>query len=201
MLGLAPYAPTAQQYTTNYSHTTGLNSQVLTVSYWCHLLSNQGFSKPISKGNDAQWTLGTDNGGTEGPTWRLWFSDGGTTISSAATLVGRTRLITGTYDGATMRVYLDGVQATSQARTGTLNSGSDPIGLCGTNNNVQGWYADFRVWDRALSAAEVWALYDPATRWDLYWVPGRTLYFDAGAAPPGGTAKPWLHYRQLARPA
>ena len=41
---------------------------------------------------------------------------------------------------------------------------------------------DVRIWSRRLSPADVWALYDPATRWDLYWQPGRRVFFDVGAA-------------------
>lgn len=36
---------------------------------------------------------------------------------------------------------------------------------------LDGQVADVRLWRRALSDAELWALYDPATRWDLYWQP------------------------------
>lgn len=50
---------------------------------------------------------------------------------------------------------------------------SAPIG-CGV--------ADARVVNYEWSPAEVWALYAPSTRWDLYYVPGRRIYFDVGAA-------------------
>lgn len=48
--------------------------------------------------------------------------------------------------------------------------------------------ADFRIYNRTLSAGDVWRLYDPATRWELYesmqpeWG-GRT--FQAAWAMPG----------------
>lgn len=39
------------------------------------------------------------------------------------------------------------------------------------------------AWDRALSDAEVWSLYDPATRWDLYYPLGSRVWsFDTVAA-------------------
>lgn len=55
----------------------------------------------------------------------------------------------------------------------------------GYEEPFHGIVADARVYNRALTPTEIWALYDPATRWDLYWQPGRTLYFDVGAAPVG----------------
>lgn len=41
---------------------------------------------------------------------------------------------------------------------------------------------DARVYNRALSAAEVWALYAPQTRWGLYGVPAAMPYYVAPAA-------------------
>lgn len=51
---------------------------------------------------------------------------------------------------------------------------------------------DVRVYHRALSVSEWWQLYDPRTRWDLYWTPSPTRYlFVGGAAAPAST------YRRL----
>ncbi len=46
-----------------------------------------------------------------------------------------------------------------------------------------GLIADVRIYNRALSDLEVAMLYDPATRWDLYWQPNRRAYvFQPGGA-------------------
>ena len=37
--------------------------------------------------------------------------------------------------------------------------------------------ADVRAWNRALTAAEVWQLYDPRTRWDLYYPLRQRTFF------------------------
>ena len=42
--------------------------------------------------------------------------------------------------------------------------------------------ADVRLYHRVFTAAEMWALYDPTTRWDLYAAPSRRVYFDVGAS-------------------
>lgn len=46
-----------------------------------------------------------------------------------------------------------------------------------------GTHEDFRYYNRALSAPEIAAMYDPRTRWQLRYVPGKITYFKA---PPSG---------------
>jgi hypothetical protein len=63
-----------------------------------------------------------------------------------------------TYDGATLRLYVNGVQAASQAVTGTIRTSSGALSIGG--NAVWGEYFrgrldEVRVYNRALSAAEV----------------------------------------------
>lgn len=47
--------------------------------------------------------------------------------------------------------------------------------------------AEVSAWNRVLSDADHWSLYDPQTRWDLYYVPGRRVFFDLAAG--GGSFK------------
>ncbi len=65
-----------------------------------------------------------------------------------------------------------------QVATGRLLSSRDSYSLAG-------WLADVRLWNRALSDAEVVGLFDPRTRWDLYHVPQR-LWMDVATAAGGG---------------
>lgn len=46
--------------------------------------------------------------------------------------------------------------------------------FAGSSFAMNGWGCDFRIWNRALTDGEVWELYQPSTRWDLYWRPART---------------------------
>jgi len=46
---------------------------------------------------------------------------------------------------------------------------------------------DSRFYRRPLSDTEIWQLYDPATRWDLYWTPSTRTHFFLNAAAGGGT--------------
>lgn len=93
-------------------------------------------------------------------------------------------LLVGTSDTTTHRFYLNGIERGSAAAnhtSSTFNAVRLGAGIGGASP-VQGQAHDLLVWTRTLSAGEVWSLYDPATRWDLYWVPGRRVFFDVGAA-------------------
>lgn len=45
------------------------------------------------------------------------------------------------------------------------------------------------IWNRALSPDEVWSLYEPSTRWDVYWRPRRFYMLPAAAG--GGFQSAW----------
>lgn len=81
-------------------------------------------------------------------------------------------------------IYVNGREVTYN--DGTYGSGTEQAltGVHGIGgNSFVGQIADARCWfDRALTASEIWSLYDPATRWDLYRRPAsRRLYLDLGA--------------------
>lgn len=83
----------------------------------------------------------------------------------------------GTYDGsnfaAGMQVFIDGV-AVSTSVVADDNPGSlvvdDILGCTVRGDAFGGWgfLSDLRVYTRVLSATEIWQLYDPRTRWELY---------------------------------
>jgi len=64
--------------------------------------------------------------------------------------------------GTSVTFYIDGVAQTLTIPAGALNtaSGTAYIGYSGGQNIFQGDIDDLRLYNRALSAAEVMALYD-----------------------------------------
>src|SRR5262249_48823461 len=65
-----------------------------------------------------------------------------------------------TYDGATLRLYVNGVQVSSLARTGSLPTSTNPLQIGG--DSIYGQYFkgkidEIRVYNRALSASEIQA--------------------------------------------
>jgi len=92
--------------------------------------------------------------------------------------------LTAVIDGTRTYGYVNGRQISSVAVRGDLGLSDDLV--FGGNPSGGGSMPDIvyehaRLYDRSLSPNEVWTLDDPATRWDLYWVPGRRVYFDTGA--------------------
>lgn len=64
--------------------------------------------------------------------------------------------VAGTYDGTTMRLYLDGVELRADARSGTVATGNGVmLGQNQAFEGLEGRLDDVRVYDRALTATEV----------------------------------------------
>jgi hypothetical protein len=65
-----------------------------------------------------------------------------------------------TYDGTTIRLYVGGVQVATRAQTGSLLAGTQPLRFGGTAvwaEWFQGRLDEIRVYDRALTAAQIQA--------------------------------------------
>ena len=70
-------------------------------------------------------------------------------------------LVTAVYDGANMRLYLNGEEWDFQPKTGTLTSSTGfSVGNDASGNYFDGDIDDVRVYNRALTAAQVYALYN-----------------------------------------
>ncbi len=141
-----------------------VTGSAVTISTWARVGSFAQFDQRfIAKTADQTdyWTLSTS-----GQALRMRLRTGGVvSVTSTATLPLNTwfHAVT-TYDGATVRLYLDGVQVGSTAATGAIatspsgvvNIGRSPAGT----NYLNGAVDDVRIFARALSAVEVAALYN-----------------------------------------
>jgi PKD repeat protein len=67
--------------------------------------------------------------------------------------------IAGTYDGVAMTFYVNGVQVASQSQTGTLATSTDALTIGGdtAGDDWSGLIDEVRIYNRALSAAEIQA--------------------------------------------
>jgi hypothetical protein len=143
----------------------------LTIAGWVKSSSFPAYldQRFVSKSTDAgeqshYWMVGQTNNGQNRLRFRL--KAGGTTttlIASSGSLPLNTWYhVAATYDGAMMRLYLDGVEVGAIQKTGTLatsaavpvNIGRNPDG----SNPMHGAIDDFRVYGRALSASEIGAV-------------------------------------------
>lgn len=83
----------------------------------------------------------------------------GTPIYGTAALTANTWThLAGTYDGATMRLYVNGVQVASRTQTGAIATSTNPLQIGG--DSIYGQYFagridEVRVYNRALSPAEI----------------------------------------------
>jgi len=131
-------------------------------------------------------------------------SQSGAAVGQADAAIGFTagkwHFVAGVFSSATLRtVYVDGGHPGSDVTNVTpANLSHTGIGAWGSTsiyvNFMSGQIADARIYNRALTAAEIWQLYDPATRWELY----KPVMPDMlGFA--GGVTIPLFmhHYRQL----
>jgi hypothetical protein len=88
--------------------------------------------------------------------------------------------------GATQDIWFNGVRVASEAFT--YGTAVDTTNFYlhtykgGATFPHNGALTHFSIWPRQLSDAEVYALYDPATRWDLYWQPKVMVPVFIGAA-------------------
>ncbi|HYT58842.1 MAG TPA: tandem-95 repeat protein [Haliangiales bacterium] len=109
----------------------------------------------IYKGNDIYLLMGTTpNGGV--PSLGGTFAN--SLFSPSSLALNTWTHLAGTYDGAMMRLYINGVQVASQAQTGNILTSTDPLQIGGDSlygQYFQGMIDEVRVYNRALSQSEI----------------------------------------------
>ena len=63
-----------------------------------------------------------------------------------------------TYDGATMRLYVNGTQVSSQAQTGSITTSTNPLQIGGDSiygQYFQGMIDEVRIYNVALTPAQI----------------------------------------------
>jgi hypothetical protein len=182
----------AQKYEANYqtcwrypynSRFSGLS--VITVSHWVYWLNfSDHYRYTVAQSGfgetpDRCWRFRTEQAANL--VWQI-SNDGNDPGAAEATYPlaslshNRWYHIVGTLDASGyLHLYIDG-KLVSSALAETppiydLNTIGVSIGSSWDDSvyaRHDGYIDDVRVYNRALSDAEVWQLYDPATRWDLY---------------------------------
>ncbi|MHC4985538.1 MAG: LamG domain-containing protein, partial [Planctomycetota bacterium] len=125
----------------------------------------------VSKGSNPSaehqlWALRADNKGDL--TFIVQTDDGDSTsldTSSKPLETGQWYMVAGVYDGSTMRLYVNGEQVASVAKSGEIatdSSDSAWIGGCPSNGKPQRWDGaidEAAILDKALTAEELQDLY------------------------------------------
>ena len=131
----------------------------LTAAAWVKMDATPGTYKVIiqQEGTHGRtWLARRDNG-------KLYTYLGGTEITSTATIpIGSWHHVAVTYDGTTVRLYVDGQQSGLATRVMESETGGMRIGYH-KSDTTAGWNGvidDVRVYGRALSSAEMLDLYN-----------------------------------------
>jgi chitodextrinase len=132
----------------------------MTLEAWVKLtVVSNAWRDVIYKGNDNYYLEASSPGGGSGPV-------GGATVASkiaeakapSALTAGTWAHLATTYDGANLRLYVNGTLAATVAKTGTIATSSNPLQIGGDslyNQFFNGTIDDVRVYNAALTAAEI----------------------------------------------
>jgi hypothetical protein len=134
-------------------------TQAVTIEAWVQPSTNSGWRSLVVKeraGGRAYSLYASDGSGRPASYLRLK-SEIGLTAPTALPLNTWSHVAT-TYDGATHRLYINGVQVASVARNGKLGTSARSLGI-GGNSVFSEWFSgtidEVRVYGRALTAAEI----------------------------------------------
>ena len=135
----------------------------LTLEAWVKPELGNTVQNVICKSSSAQNTgyiIRTDNNWTSFVTY-MFIGGGWQTISAPFPAVGQWHHIASTYDGTTIRLYLDGVEVNSQAVAGVITTNTNPLALGQQTGFINEWYSgtmdEVRVWNITRTPAEVLA--------------------------------------------
>lgn len=146
------------------AHSSDINpTQAITVSVWARS-TNATFNKRysfVSKRN--AYLLGPGADGTTKITFQLYIGGGWRSVTYATGVdLTQWHHYVGTYDGSTIRLYVDGVQVASTPRTGAINADSGNLMLGrddGYSRYFKGALDDVRIYSAALSSGNIEELY------------------------------------------
>lgn len=144
-------------------HTSHEISAAITVEAWIYATSTSTVQDVLTNSSSATNTgyvfPRTDDGWSH---VTFWLNIGGSwvTLSAPYPSLNSWHHLAGTYDGATMKIYIDGILAASQAQTGTIVTNSNPL-ILGNQPGFPEYFGgsadELRVWNTARSQAQIQA--------------------------------------------
>lgn len=144
----------------------------ITVVAWVKIASSVAEKKAVAKWSDSSsafsylLSVGLDAGSAP-PIFVVNVGGNKVVQSSMNLTIGKWHHIVGTYDGATVRIYVDGVERDSLAVTGNIGSTTTPVRIgAGSGSPVSGeepfdgTIDDVRIYDRGLSPDEILTMFN-----------------------------------------
>jgi hypothetical protein len=137
-------------------------TSAITLEAWCYATKNTGVQNVINKSSNSSNTgyifPRTDNGWTSAI---FYLHIGGwQTLSAAYPSLNAWHHLAATYDGAEMRLYINGTLAASRAQTGSITTNGNPLTLgnqLGFAEYFGGIADEFRVWNVARTQSQIQA--------------------------------------------
>ncbi len=144
--------------TVSNSTTLQLNA-AMTLEAWVNLTTvGSAFRDVIYKGNDNYFLeAASPSGGEPGGGGTLGSSDA-ILYGTAALAVNTWSYVAVTYDGGTLRLYVNGTEVASRTQPGAIATSTNALQIGGDNLYSQffkGMIDEVRIYNRALSAAEI----------------------------------------------
>ncbi|HEY6503024.1 MAG TPA: Ig-like domain-containing protein [Chitinophagaceae bacterium] len=139
----------------------------MTLEAWVNPSNLTGFKTVICKDRTTSnytYTLAANNNTTnvnnQRPNSRIRIGSNNRTVTGTTKLTLNTWThIASTYDGTTMRLYINGVQVSTFATTGNITVTTDPLRIGGTTALTAQYFAglidEVRIYNRALTQAEI----------------------------------------------
>jgi Concanavalin A-like lectin/glucanases superfamily len=141
----------------NINNATSLQlTSGMTLEAWVYPTSvSSAWRDVIYKGNDNYYLEGTSPNSSR-PAMGGTF--GGNLYGTSPLTANTWAYLAASYDGATMRLYVNGVQVASRAQTGAIAISTNPLQIGG--DSIYGQYFagridEVRIYNRALSAAQI----------------------------------------------
>ena len=145
----------------------------ITLSCWVKPASFSAEQKIIAKWSDDggafSYLLAVDAVGDDKIRFVVNTGSNGIADGTTSMTVGTWHLMTGTYDGTTVRVYLDGVEDGTTAKTGNISSTTAPVRI-GVGSGAfdeqpaDASVEDVRIYDRVLSPDEILTIFNSRGR-------------------------------------
>jgi chitodextrinase len=131
----------------------------MTLEAWVNpTVVNSAWRDVIYKGNDNYFLEGTSQGSSAPVAGGTFGTAHGLALGTAALPVNTWSHLAATYDGATLRLYVNGVQVGSLAQTGNIVTSANPLQIGGDSIYGQyfaGMIDEVRVYNIALTAAQI----------------------------------------------
>ena len=136
-------------------------SAAITLEAWCYATKNTGVQNVISKSsntaNNGYIFPRTDNGWSSAVIY-FHIAGGWRTLSAPYPSLNAWHHLAATYDGSSIKLYINGVLSASMPQTGTITTNGNPLVLGNQTGFAEyfGGYADeMRVWNVARTQAEI----------------------------------------------